>query len=77
MYHADDGASFVNIGWGGTISSVTGVSSRQIAISEIGASTSVTRKRDDADSYAHKRRELPEAVVFLEDQYTSTYGMAA
>lgn len=38
VYHDGEGGGFVNIGWVGTVSAVTGVNSAQVAISEIGVS---------------------------------------
>ncbi len=36
VYHPDDGHAFANIGWTGWIGSISGISSAQMAISEIG-----------------------------------------
>lgn len=43
VYHPNEGHAFANVGWVGWIGSITGMSSNQMAISEIGYLLSISR----------------------------------
>jgi len=84
VYHPDEGHAFANIGWSGMIGAVTGMSSSQLAISEIGDDYDAENDTFEGVPFAFLLRDilqfdntLDEAVARLQKSPRTTSLMYA
>ncbi len=70
VYHPDQGHAFANIGWSGFVGAVTGISSSQLAISEIGDDYDKKNDSFEGIPFSFMLRDILQFDETLEDAIT-------